>query len=78
MHSSDALVIFYTLKISALKSLIYIAKIHINQLVHLGNRIFLTNMSRYGVWPSGAINSGPGFITKSNISLVEQYAGVYR
>jgi len=38
----------------------------------------LTNMSRYGVWPSGAINSGPGFITKSNISLVEQYAGVYR
>ena len=40
--------------------------------------VFLTNMSRYGVWPSGAINSGPGFITKSNISLVEQYAGVYR
>jgi simple sugar transport system substrate-binding protein len=40
--------------------------------------VFLTNMSRYGVWPSGAINSGPGFITKSNISLVEKYAGVYR
>tara|TARA_B100002049_G_C16072090_1_gene373322 strand:- start:198 stop:1160 length:963 start_codon:yes stop_codon:yes gene_type:complete len=40
--------------------------------------VFLTNLSRYGVWPSGAINSGPGFITKSNISLVEKYAGVYR
>ena len=39
--------------------------------------VFLTNLSRYGVWPSGAINSGPGFITKSNISLVEKYAGVY-
>jgi len=40
--------------------------------------VFLTNLVRYGVWPSGAINSGPGFITKSNISLVEKYAGVYR
>jgi simple sugar transport system substrate-binding protein len=40
--------------------------------------IFLTNLSRYGVFPSGSINSGPGFITTSNISLVEKYAGVYR
>ena len=40
--------------------------------------VILTNYARYGVLPSGNINSGPGFITKDNISLVEQYAGVYR
>ena len=40
--------------------------------------VLLTNYARYGVIPSGNINSGPGFITKSNIGLVEKYAGVYR
>ncbi len=40
--------------------------------------VLLTNYARYGVIPSGNINSGPGFITKDNISLVEKYAGVYR
>jgi len=40
--------------------------------------VILTNYARYGVLPSGNINSGPGFITKANIALVEKYAGVYR
>ena len=40
--------------------------------------VILTNLARFGVVPSGHINSGPGFITKANIGLVEQYAGEYR
>ena len=40
--------------------------------------VILTNLVRYGVLPSGHINSGPGFVVKDNISLVEKYAGVYR
>ncbi len=40
--------------------------------------IILTNLARYGVLPSGHINSGPGFIVTNNISLVEKYAGEYR
>ncbi len=40
--------------------------------------VILTNLTRYGVLPSGHMNSGPGFVTKDNIALVEQYAGVYR
>lgn len=40
--------------------------------------VILTNLTRYGVLPSGHMNSGPGFITKDSISFVEQYAGVYR
>ncbi len=40
--------------------------------------VILTNYVRYGVLPSGDINSGPGFITKDNIGLVEKYAGEYR
>ncbi len=40
--------------------------------------IILTNLARYGVLPSGHMNSGPGFITKDSISFVEKYAGVYR
>jgi simple sugar transport system substrate-binding protein len=40
--------------------------------------VILTNYVRYGVLPSGDINSGPGFITKDNISLVEKLAGTYR
>ncbi len=40
--------------------------------------VVLTNLVRYGVLPSGDINSGPGFITKDNIALVEKLAGKYR
>ena len=40
--------------------------------------VILTQLARYGVLPSGHINSGPGFVTKANISLVEKYAGEYR
>ena len=40
--------------------------------------VILTNLARYGVVPDNSINSGPGFITKDNIALVEQYAGQYR
>ena len=40
--------------------------------------VILTNLARYGVLPSGNINSGPGFVVKSNIALVEKYAGEYR
>ena len=39
---------------------------------------FLVNYVRYGVIPGNHINSGPGFVTKDNISLVEKYAGEYR
>ncbi|MET3601776.1 sugar ABC transporter substrate-binding protein [Martelella mangrovi] len=40
--------------------------------------VILTNYARYGVMPGNSINSGPGFITDSNIELVEKYAGQYR
>lgn len=40
--------------------------------------VILTNLVRYGVLQSGHINSGPGYVTKDNISLVEKYAGEYR
>ncbi len=40
--------------------------------------VILTNLVRYGVLPSGNINSGPGFVVKNNIALVEKYAGEYR
>ena len=40
--------------------------------------VILTNLTRYGVVPGNSINSGPGFVVKSNIALVEKYAGVYR
>lgn len=40
--------------------------------------VILTNLTRYGVLPGNSINSGPGFITKANISLVEKYAGEFR
>jgi simple sugar transport system substrate-binding protein len=40
--------------------------------------VILTNLVRYGVLPSGNINSGPGFVVKNNISLVEKYAGEFR
>jgi simple sugar transport system substrate-binding protein len=40
--------------------------------------VILTNLARYGVVPGNNINSGPGFITKKNIALVEKLAGEYR
>ena len=40
--------------------------------------VLLANYVRYGVIPSNDINSGPGFITKDNIALVEKLAGEYR
>ncbi len=40
--------------------------------------VILTNLTRYGVVPGNSINSGPGFVTKSNLALVEKFAGVYR
>jgi simple sugar transport system substrate-binding protein len=40
--------------------------------------VILTNLTRYGVVPGNSINSGPGFVVKGNIALVEKYAGVYR
>ncbi|WP_349371708.1 sugar ABC transporter substrate-binding protein [Salinarimonas sp.] len=40
--------------------------------------VILTNYARYGVLPSGHINSGPGFITAQNIEQVEALAGEYR
>lgn len=40
--------------------------------------VILTNLARYGVVPGNSINSGPGFITKANIAVVEKYAGQYR
>lgn len=40
--------------------------------------VLLTNLARYGVVPGNNINSGPGFVTKSNIALVEKLAGEYR
>lgn len=38
----------------------------------------LTNYVRYGVAPSNSIFTGPGFVTKENIELVESLAGQYR
>lgn len=40
--------------------------------------VILTNLARYGVVPGNSINSGPGFVTKDNIELVEKHAGQYR
>ncbi len=40
--------------------------------------VILTNLVRYGVLPSGNINSGPGFVVKNNIALGEKYAGEFR
>ncbi len=40
--------------------------------------VFLTNYARYGVLPSNHVNSGPGFVTKDNIAMVEKLAGEIR
>jgi simple sugar transport system substrate-binding protein len=40
--------------------------------------VFLTQYVRYGVIPANNVNTGPGFVTKDNIALVEKLAGEYR
>lgn len=40
--------------------------------------VILANYDRYGVLPGNNINSGPGFVTKDGLALVEKYAGEYR
>ena len=40
--------------------------------------VILTNYDRYGVLPGNNINSGPGFVTKDGLELVEKYAGEFR
>jgi simple sugar transport system substrate-binding protein len=40
--------------------------------------VFLTQYVRYGVMPANNVNTGPGFVTKKNIALVEKLAGEYR
>ncbi len=40
--------------------------------------VALTLYSRYGIIPGNNINSGPGFVTKQNVALVEKLAGEYR
>lgn len=38
----------------------------------------LTLYSRYGLLPGNNVNSGPGFVTKANVAIVEKLAGEYR
>ena len=40
--------------------------------------MILTHYNRYGVLPGNNINSGPGFVTKDNVALVEKLSGEYR
>ena len=40
--------------------------------------IVLANYKRYGVLPGNDINSGPGFVTKDGLEMVEKFAGEYR
>lgn len=40
--------------------------------------IVMANYHRYGVLPGNNINSGPGFVTKTALTKVEQFAGEYR
>lgn len=40
--------------------------------------VVMTNYHRYGVLPGNNINSGPGFVTKDGLTLVEKFAGEYR
>jgi len=40
--------------------------------------VILANYDRYGVLPGNNINSGPGFVTKDGLTLVEKHAGEYR
>lgn len=40
--------------------------------------VMLTLYSRYGLIPSNNMNSGPGYVTKDNLALVEKLAGTVR
>jgi len=40
--------------------------------------VVLANYNRYGVLPGNNINSGPGFVTKDALGMVERHAGEYR
>ena len=40
--------------------------------------VMLTLYSRYGIIPSNNMNSGPGYVTKDNLALVEKLAGTVR
>jgi simple sugar transport system substrate-binding protein len=40
--------------------------------------VFLTEYARYGVMPANNISTGPAFVTKNNIGLVQKLAGEYR
>lgn len=40
--------------------------------------VILANYDRYGVLPGNNINSGPGFVTKDGLEMVERFAGEYR
>ena len=40
--------------------------------------VVMANYHRYGVLPGNNINSGPGFVTKTGLTKVEQFAGEYR
>ncbi len=40
--------------------------------------VILANYDRFGVLPGNNINSGPGFVTKDALGMVEQFAGEYR
>ncbi len=40
--------------------------------------VILALYNRYGVLPGNNINSGPGFVTKESVGLVEKLAGEYR
>ena len=40
--------------------------------------VVLALYNRYGVLPGNNINSGPGFVTKDSVELVEKLAGEYR
>ena len=40
--------------------------------------VVLALYNRYGVLPGNNVNSGPGFVTKDSVGLVEELAGEYR
>lgn len=40
--------------------------------------VFLTEYARYGVMPANNVNTGPGFVTKKTIAMVQKLAGEYR
>ena len=39
---------------------------------------FLVKYVKYGIIPANNVNTGPSFVGRANIGLVEKYAGEYR